>query len=153
MQFTIRQNSGAQTAATLQKCFRAGCDGAIHPIARSTLFHSMKIHALHFKVATDQLVKIDIARDHVATNQSGRAILEFERSAQLIEYLSRKKCDLAFVVVFEIEIAIAANAATCHAFDHRHFNRRINIWFARVVANKIMAWGNVKTADFHGWQS
>ena len=150
MQFTICQNSGAQTTATLQKCFRARRDGAIHPIARSTLFHSMKIHALHFKVATDQLVKIDIARDHVATNQSGRAILKFEASAQFIEYLSRKKCDLALVIVFEIEIAIAANAAAGHAFDHRHFDRRINIRFAPVVAKEIMGRGNVKMADFHG---
>ncbi len=99
----------------------------------------MKTNSLDFKILVDQLLKIDLARDYIASGKSGRAIVQFECSAQFVENLQRKKCDLAFVIIFEIKIAIATDAATGHAFDRPNFDHRKVIWFPAVVADKIVA--------------
>ena len=98
----------------------------------------MKTNALDFKVLIDQFIKIDIARDNIAPCQSGRAIVQLERSAKFIKNLKRKKCDLALVIIFEIKIAIAADAAAGHAFDRPDLDHRKLIRLAAVVTDKIV---------------
>ena len=44
----------------------------------------MKTNALDFKFLADELVKIDISRNHVAPNQIRRAILSSKRATKLI---------------------------------------------------------------------
>src|SRR4029450_8613960 len=51
--------------------------------------------------------------------------------------------------MLENEIAVAANTATSHAFDHRHLDRRIVVRWVPVMADKIVAGRNVKMGDFH----
>jgi len=80
-----------------------------------------------------------MARHHIAPGKSGRAILPSKRSAQFIENFQRKKCDLAFVIIFKIKIPVAANSATRHAFDRRNVDHRKLIWLTAVVADKVMA--------------
>jgi FdhD protein len=75
--------------------------------------------------------------------------VQFERAAKFIKNFQRKERDLSLVIIFEIEIAITANPATGHAFDHRDFDRRIIARFASVMSNKIVTGRNVKMADFH----
>ena len=67
----------------------------------------MKTNSLNFEILSDQFVKIDSASDDIAPNRRGRDTLNFERTAELIENFEREKCDLSFVIVFKIEIAIA----------------------------------------------
>jgi hypothetical protein len=104
---------------------------------------------LDFKVLADQFIKIDVTRHHVATHERRRTILNFKRATKLIENLEREKCDLAFVIFLVIKKAIAANAVTGYAFDHRDFHGWLFIRFAPVMAKKIVAVRNVKMADFH----
>ena len=75
--------------------------------------------------------------------------MQLERAAKFIKNFEGKKRDLSLVIIFEIEIAVATNTAAGHAFDHRHFDRRIIARFAPVMADKIVAGRNVKMADFH----
>jgi FdhD protein len=75
--------------------------------------------------------------------------VQLERAAKFIKNFERKERDLSLVIIFEIEIAITANPATGHAFDHRDFDRRIIARFASVMSNKIVTGRNVKMADFH----
>ena len=75
-----------------------------------------------------------------------------QRSAKLIENITRKKCDLAFVVVLKIEVTISTNPASSDAFDHRYFNHRVCVRFASVVPDEIVAGRNVQVTDFHGLQ-
>jgi len=72
-----------------------------------------------------------------------------KRNAKLIEDLARKKGDLPFVVILKIEVAIPADAVPGHAFDRRHFNCGIRVWFASVVSYKIVTWRDVQVTDFH----
>lgn len=73
--------------------------------------------ALNFKILTDELVKIDIASENVPANQSGRAILNFKRAAEVVENFEGEKCDLAFVIFFVIKEAVAPNSMSGHTFD------------------------------------
>src|SRR5438552_14309904 len=90
-----------------------------------------------------------MARHYVAADQRRRAILDFERAAKFIKNLKREKCDLAFVIVLEIKVAIAPNAAAGHAFNHRNLKHRMFVRFAPVVSDKIVATGNIKVTNFH----
>jgi FdhD protein len=72
-----------------------------------------------------------------------------ERAAKFIKNFEGEKRDLSLVIIFEIEIAITANPATGHAFDHGDFDRRIIARFASVMSDEIVAGRNVKMADFH----
>ena len=109
----------------------------------------MKRDSLDFEILINQIVEIDAARDDISSGERGRAVLHFKRTAELVENLAREKCDLPFVIVFEIEVAIATNSATGHAFDHRNFNRRMVVRFASMMPDKIVSPRNVKMTDFH----
>ena len=99
----------------------------------------MESNSLNFKLLPDELVEIDIARDDVSPDRCGGTILNLERTAKLIENFQREKCDLPFVNVLKIEVAIALNAAPGYAFDQRNFDHRILIRCAAMVSDKIVA--------------
>jgi FdhD protein len=109
----------------------------------------VKTNSLNLKILLDQSVKIDIAREHVPSHQSRRTILDFERAAEFIENFEREKCDLPFVIFLKIEKAISPYAVPSHTFDRRNFNRRMFLRLAPMMAEKIVALGNVKMTDFH----
>ena len=73
-------------------------------------------------------------------------------SAKLIENVAREKCDLAFVIVFKIEVTIATNPPPCDTLDHWHFDYRLFPRLATVMANEIVSWRNVQVTDFHRLQ-
>jgi FdhD protein len=145
----VAENARAQTAPALEKFFRAGRNGAIHPVTGPAFLRAVKSNSLNFKILADQFVKIDIARDDVSSNQRRRTILDFERAAEFIENFQREKSDLALVIILKIEVAIALNAAPGYTFDQRNFDHRILIGFAAMVPDKIVAPRNVKVTDFH----
>ena len=151
-QLAITENFPAQTAASFQEIFRALRKCAIHPITRRALLGSIKTNALNLKFLADEFVQIKAARDHVAPRRSGRSIVCVQRSAELFENLERKKCDLAFVIVFKIEVTICANPAACDTFDHGHFDHGMVIRLPTVMANEIVSWRNVQVTDFHRLQ-
>ena len=75
-----------------------------------------------------------------------------QRSAKLIENVEREKRDLAFVIVFKIEVTIAANSASSEAFHHGHFDHGMRVRLATVMANEIVPRRNVQVTDFHRLQ-
>jgi len=109
----------------------------------------VKIDALNFEILADQIIEIYIATNDVAPDHGRRAIVKTKRNAKLFEDLARKKGDLPFVVILEVEIAIPADAAPSYAFDRRHFNCRMRVWFAIVVSYKIVTQRNVQVTDLH----
>src|SRR6266403_841706 len=151
-QLAITENFRAQTAASFQEIFRALRKCAIHPITRRAFLRSIKTNALNLKFLADEFVQIKAARDHVAPRRSRRSIVCVQRSAELFENLERKKCDLAFVIVFKIEVTICANPAACDTLAHGHFDHGMVIRLPTVMANEIVSWRNVQVTDFHRLQ-
>jgi hypothetical protein len=151
-QLAIAENLCAQTAAALQKLFRARCECAIHPVTRRALLGSIQTNALDLEFPADELVQINSAGDHIAPRVSRRAIVYIQRDAKLFENIERKKCDLALVIVLKIEVTIPTNPAPRGTFDHRHFDHGMRVRLATVMANEIVPRRNVQVTDFHRLQ-
>ena len=66
-----------------------------------------------------------------------------------MEDFQREKCDLSLVIVPVIEKSVVPNAVAGHAIDCGDFNNRIIIRLPPVMAEKVVARGNVKMTDFH----
>ena len=139
----VRKDFCAQTAAAFEEFLCTRRERAIHPIAGTAFFRAKETNALHFELFTDERIQVGSASDHVASRKSRRAVMYLKRAAKVIENFEREECDLAFVIVFEIEIPIVANATPCHAIDHRHLDHRIGVRLTAVVANKIVRGRNV----------
>ena len=75
--------------------------------------------------------------------------MNLHRVAKFIENFERKKSDLTFVIVLEIEVSITANTTPRHAFYFGCFNHRMRVRFAAMMANKIVSRGNEQVANFH----
>lgn len=112
---------------------------SIHPVTWPAFFRPVKTNALDFEILIDQIVEIGAARNNISSRQRRRRIVHVERVAKFIEHVERKERDLAFVIVFKIEVAIAANAATSHTLDRRDFDRRILVGLAPVMSDEVMS--------------
>src|SRR5204863_79266 len=82
----------------------------------------VKSNSLDLKILSDQFVKIDIAGENISPEATRRNGFHWERAAEFIENLEREKCDLPFVILFVIEIAVAAQTASGDAFNRGNFN-------------------------------
>ena len=129
--------------------FRAGCNCPVHPIARPAFLRATESHALNFELLTDQLIQIDTCRDSIAPDKARRTIPKFHCATKLIENFKSEKRDLTFVTFLVIEETVPANAVTGHAIDYGHFNNWIIVRLPAVMAEKVVAGGNVKVTDFH----
>ena len=109
----------------------------------------MKTNALDFKLLADQFIKIDTARKNVSPDGAGSDPLHLQLAAEFVKDIEREKCDLPFVIVFEIKVAVGAYSASGHAFDRFNLNRQMLARFTSMMSDKIVAWRNVKMTDFH----
>src|SRR6202011_1032302 len=126
-------------AATFKKDLCPGPDRLIHPITWPALLRSMKANALHFKILSNQAVKIDIARENVSPHRTRRDSPHMQCAAELVENFKREKGHLSFVIRLEVEITIAPQPASGHALDHRQFDHRKVIRLLPVVSDKVMS--------------
>lgn len=149
MQFAVVQDLCAETASALEEFLCPGRDGAIHPVTRRGFLRSVEPDTLNFKILADQAVELDATREDIAPDRAGRAMMNSKRGAQLLKNLERKKCDLPLVILFEIEVPVAANAPAGDAFDAHDLNRRMRVGYAFVMPDKIVPGRNVEVTDFH----
>ena len=63
--------------------------------------------------------------------------------------LRSEKRDLTFVTFLVVEKTVPANTVTGDAVDRGDFNNRIIVRLPPVMAEKVVARGNVKVTDFH----
>jgi len=117
----------------------------------------MESDALHFKILANKLVEIDIAGEDVSPNGIRRTIAHSKRGAEFIEHFEGKKGDLAFIILFEIEVAITPNSAPGDTFNFRNFDRWIRVGWAFMMPDKVVSMRNVEVTDFHSmiitWES
>jgi hypothetical protein len=149
-QFAIAQDARAQSAATLEKSVRPGHERLVHPIARPALFRALELDALDFKLRPNQIVQIDLARDHISPRRRWRNSGQVKRVTQLSKNFEGKESDLSFVLIFVIEITIAHDSVSGHALDPGHFDGRMLIRGPAVMPEIIVRRRNVKMRDLHG---
>jgi hypothetical protein len=148
-QFSIAQDARAQSAATLEKSVRPGRERLVHPIAWPAFLRALELDALDFKLRPNQIVQIDLACDHIPARRRRRDIAQAKGVAEFFKNFRGKESYLSFVLVFEIEIAIAHDAVSGHALDPRHFDGRMLIRGPAVMPEIIVRRRNVKMHDLH----
>src|SRR5947208_1098597 len=109
----------------------------------------MKAHALHFKILTNQAIKIDIARENISPHRARRNSAHFQCIAELIENFEREKSHLSFVIRLEVEVAIVPQPTAGDTLDHRQFDHRKVVRLLPEMSDKIVTGRNVKVTDFH----
>ena len=129
--------------------FRAGGNRPVHPITWPAFLCATESNALNFELLTDQLIQIDALSDGIAPDQTRRTVPKFHRAAKMMKELQSEKRDLTFVTFLVVEKTVPANAVTGDAVDRGDFNNRIIVRLPPVMAEKVVARGNVKVTDFH----
>ena len=149
-EFAVAQDACAQSTAALQKLVRAGAERLVHPITWPAFFRALELHTLDFELRPNQIVQVDLARDHIPPRRRGRNASQIERITQRLKDVEGKKSDLSFVLIFVIEIAVAHDSMSGDAFDPRHFDDRMLARGPFVVPEIIVTRRNVKMRDLHG---
>lgn len=137
-QDAVGEDSGAQAAPSLQRGFRAGCDGLIHPVAGLAFRDAFKLDALHGEAPADKGVQIDAFSDRIAAGSARRSSGDGERMAYIFIDLARKERDLPFVVVFVIEEAVAADTAARNALNVINLKKWMRAGALTVMAEEIV---------------
>lgn len=99
----------------------------------------MKADPLHFKIFSDESVKIDSSSENISADAARTNALDLERAAKFVENVERKEGDLSFVILFVIEIAVAAQSSPGNAFERLDLDHREIVRFPAVMPFKIMA--------------
>lgn len=117
VQHTVAQNSRAQAAAALQRCFRSGTKRLVHPITGFARLDPKEPHPLHLELPPDERFKVHSARNHVAAKNRGRLVLLTKLFAQGAVNLVGEERDLAFEIRLLIEIPVTFDATPRHAMN------------------------------------
>jgi hypothetical protein len=113
-------------------------EGLILPFAGSAFGHAQEAHSLDREFAADERIEIHAPGNDIAPKGRGRFVHHAEARAEFIVDFARKESDLALVVGFVVEKAVAFQAASGQAADLRHLEHGVlPRWFA-IVAEEIM---------------
>ncbi len=110
---------------------------------------SQEMDALQFEGLADERVQVDVGDDDIAAQHARAFVHQRKGRAQGFENFLRKKSDLALVVIFVIEEAIAPQSAAGDAFDLRDFLQRMIVRRLAMVPKKIVAGRDEDLADEH----
>ena len=109
----------------------------------------MKTNALHFKILSDQVVKIDAPNENISSHGAWTNPIDLQGAAKFVKNVEREKCDLPFVIVFVIKVSVAAQSVTGHAFDFRYLDYRKIGRLLAITSDKVVPRRDVKMTDFH----
>ena len=97
-----------------------------------------KLHPLNFEVTTDERKEINSGNDDVAAQHPRRFLPDSKVSAESLENLRGKKCDLALVIFAMIKVAVAEQTLARDTLDPFLLNQRRRPRRLAVMANEIV---------------
>jgi len=97
-----------------------------------------KLHPLNFELTTDERKKINSGDDDVAAQHARRFLPDSKAGAEALENFRGKKCDLAFVIVPMIKVAVAEQTLARDTLDPFPLNQRRRSWWLTVMANEVV---------------
>lgn len=112
-----------------------------------------KFHSLDLEFSANERKEIGACDDHVATEDPSRFVVDAKVRTKFFENFCREKGDLAFVVFAEIEVTVAPQTATGHAFHLRNLNERKVARRLTVVADKVVAGRDEDLPDEHAMKA
>src|ERR1041385_8183491 len=115
---TVRQNARAQSTAAFQPLLGPlVTKRLVHPVTRLAFLHTGEAHVLNFKFHPDQCPEINAADKNISPRRFRPRVRKIQLAPHRFEHFEREKGNLTLVVLLEIEIAIAANAAARDALE------------------------------------
>ena len=99
---------------------------------------SSKLHPLNFEVTTDERKEINSGNDDVAAQHPRRFLSDSEVSAEPLENLRGKKCDLAFIIFAMIKVTVAEQTLARDTLDPFPLNQRRRSRRLAVMANEVV---------------
>jgi hypothetical protein len=97
---------------------------------------------LNLEFSANQGVQLHTRDNHIAPRGARLSLWQLQFTSEFIEDFHREECDLAFVVLFEVEEPVAADAATRDARDLVHLDHGISTDQLPVVAKEVVACGD-----------
>jgi len=146
---SVAQDLRAEAGVVFQKLLRPWRESDVHPLAGCAVLCSAKSHSLNLEVPADEREQIDTGNDQVAAQHAGGLIFDSKVRAKFFENFGREKCNLALVVLAEIEVTIAAQATAGHTFHFRHFHERKVARGLAIVADEVVAGRNEDLPNQH----
>jgi len=104
---------------------------------------------LNFEYRANQFIEVLISRDDIPPQKRRRFITYAELAAKRVVSFLRKKGHLAFIDVFVIKKAVAANSAAGYTFNRRHFKNWMSVRRFVMVTKEIVSGRNVEMRNFH----
>ena len=104
---------------------------------------------MNFEFRPNQFIKVLISRDDIPPQKRRRFVSYAELAAKRVVSFLGKKGDLAFIGVFVIEKAVAANSASGYTFNGRHFKNWMSAGRFAMVPKEVVSGRNVEVRNFH----
>lgn len=104
---------------------------------------------MNLKLFSDQRIQIDAFGDDIPAKHRRTSISNRQIRAQSSVHFDRKEGDLAFVVRFEIEKAVAFQPATRGALNGFHFKHGMLAWRLFMMSEVVVTRTNVEITNGH----
>ena len=104
---------------------------------------------MNFEFRANQFIEVLISRDDIPPQKRRRFISYAELAAKRPVSFLREKGDLAFIVVFVIEKAVAANSAPRYTFHGWHLKNWMSVRRFAMMTKEIVFRRNVEMRNFH----
>ena len=104
---------------------------------------------MNFEFRANQFIEVLIPRDDIPPQKRWRFIRYAELGAKRLVSFLRKKGHLAFIDVFVIKKAVAANSAAGYTFNRRHFKNWMSVRRFAMVTKEVVSGRNIEMRNFH----
>lgn len=117
----------------------ARAESGIHPVTGPAFFDADEANALDFEFGPNQLSQVSASDKSISPRVSRPDVRQAELALEIFKNIEREEGDLAFVILFVVEVAISPNAASGNTLDLSRFENRVFTGRSAVVPNKIVA--------------
>ena len=104
---------------------------------------------LDLEFLADESEQVDSCGEYISADGSGGAMARAKGGAEFMKDFEREESDLSFIILAIIKITVPFDSMASDTFYLRHFNRRMRVRHAVVMAEEVVTGRDVKVANLH----
>jgi hypothetical protein len=147
VQGAVGKNTGTKAAAAVEPLVRAGAEGLVHPVAGAAFLDAGEADILEIERGADEGGEIGVANDDVTAHRGREGVGEIEFALERFEDFDGEERDLAFVILFEVVEAVAADAFAGDTIDMIDFDDGMLAGGLIVVTEEVVVGGDEEVTD------
>jgi hypothetical protein len=117
-------------------------------MTRLALLNASEAHPLDFELNANQRVQVHACDDHIAAGSTKLGMGDAQVAAECLENFHGEESYLAFVILFKVEEAVAADAAAGDALNLVDLDHGILAGGLSVVAEEVMSRGDEELTNY-----